>query len=112
MKDDKNRSDTLAALKDRVTKARERLGKLVKQQPRGTGGRAPAGRSAAPPIGSKHAKAKKPVTIPSTKAAADHVRTGRPFNNMTIGATEVPEPQPMSNRRRTYFSGVWQSSKR
>ena len=111
MKDDKNRSDTLAALKDRVTKARERLDSLVTQNPRGVDGSKPAAEPLPSPCRRQHAKVKKPVTIPSTKDAADHVRAGRPFGNMTIAASEVPKPQRMSNRRRTYFTGVVQNSK-
>ena len=109
------RGDTFAELRDRIAKARERLGKLVKQQPRGTGGRAPAVRSAAPPIGSKYAKVKKPVTIPSTQEVADRVRAGMPFGNMTIASTTPPEDKPaprgtqhvrMSDPRGVRFVGI------
>lgn len=115
MKDNENRGDTFAELRDRIAKARERLGKLVKQQPQSIGKGTPVVKPAAPPVGARNAKCSKPVTIPSTKNAADRVRAGMPFGNMTIASTTPPEDKPapkgsqhvrMTDARGLHFVGI------
>ena len=115
MKDNENRGDTFAELQKRISKARERWGKIGKQQPQSIGKGTPAVKPAAPPAGARNAKCRKPVTIPSTEEIADRVRTGKPFGNMTIASTTPPEDRPapkgpqhvrMSDPRGMRFVGI------